>query len=181
MAEPVRARTPLPEGRRVPLGVIAGAHGVRGAVRIRSFTENPTAIGGYGALYDGRGRALRLTIQGAGRKGEVIARVDGIADRDAAEALKGVELSVPRQALPATASDEFYLNDLIGLAAVAADGQALGRVVALHNWGGGDVIEIRDASGAERLLPFSKSVVPVIDLAAGRLVVNLPTETEVEG
>ncbi|MBM3557448.1 MAG: 16S rRNA processing protein RimM, partial [Alphaproteobacteria bacterium] len=125
--------------------------------------------------------ALRLTIQGAGRKGEVIARVDGIADRDAAEALKGVELSVPRQALPATQGDEFYLNDLIGLDAVAADGQALGRVVALHNWGGGDVIEIRDASGAERLLPFSKAVVPVIDLAAGRLVVNLPTETEVEG
>jgi len=170
---PVPRSTPAPGGL-VCVGRILGARGVRGEVRVRSHTADPRAIGRYGPVYtsDG-GRSFRLTVTGQGTgagAGTVFARLTGVADRDAAEALKGTELHVPRNALPATGAEEFYHADLVGLAAARSDGPALGRVIAVHNFGAGDVLEIGDDAGSV-LVPFTSAAVPDVDLAARRLVV----------
>jgi 16S rRNA processing protein RimM len=161
--------------QRILLGRIAGAHGVRGEVLIKTFTAAPNNIGAYGPLSDESG-ARTFTIQSARAttKG-VVARVQGVTDRNGAEALKGVELYVERDRLPAAAEDEFYHADLIGLAAVAPDGTPIGEIVAVQNFGGGDLIEIRLAgSGRTELVPFTDAVVPEVDLAARRVVVAMP-------
>lgn len=166
------------------MGEVVGAHGVKGLVRVRSFTEEPEAVAGYGALQDERGR--RLTLEAVGRaKGLVLARVDGVADRTQAEALKGTRLYVERAALPAIAEAEAYYHaDLIGLLAENADGEVLGRVTAVHDFGAGDVLEIGPGPGAGRraaeslLVPFTRSAVPEIDLPGGRLVVVPPEPAE---
>jgi len=159
---------------RVCLGVIAGAHGVRGEVRIESFTAEPAAITGYGPLSDERGER-RLTLELVGEtRGKLIARIAGIADRNAAAALKGMGLYVERERLPAPAEDEYYHSDLLGLAVEDRDGRRLGVVRGLHEFGAGSVIEIERPGGARIMLPFTRAAVPVIDLAAGRLVVDAP-------
>lgn len=159
---------------KVCLGVIAGAHGVRGEVRIESFTADPAAITAYGPLSDERGeRSLTLELVGESR-GQPIARIAGIADRDAAAALKGLRLYVERARLPAPGADEYYHGDLLGLAVEDRDGAPLGVVKGLHEFGAGSVIEVERPSGARIMLPFTRAVVPVIDLAAGRLVVDPP-------
>ena len=165
-------------GRRILVGAIAGAHGVRGEVKIKSFTADPKAIGRYGALSDEAGtRRFELTVTGSA-KGSVVARIAGIGDRDRAEALKGMRLYVARDALPPPdGPEEFYVADLVGLAAVRPDGTPLGRVAAVDNYGAGDVVEIALAEGGSRVLPFTRQVVPVIDIAGGRLVVDPPVET----
>ena len=166
--------------RRVCLGEVVGAHGVKGLVRVRPFTEEPDAIAAYGALHDQRGRPISLEAVGRA-KGVVLARIEGIADRDQAEALKGTRLYVARTDLPAIEEAETYYHaDLIGLLAETADGHALGRVTAVHDFGAGDVLEIESAPavggkrGESLLLPFTCEAVPEIDLAAGRLVVRPP-------
>jgi 16S rRNA processing protein RimM len=170
----------MTDGRRIVVGVVAGAHGVKGELKIKSFTQNPRAIGSYGPLGDRTGtRSFRLTLRGAVR-GLLIARIDGVADRDQAEALKGLELTVARDVLPKPKRDEWYLADLEGLAAVTSDGRALGKVVAVQNFGAGDVIEIAPATGPTVMLPFSKRVVPEVDIAGGRIVVDPPAEVEVK-
>ncbi len=162
------------EGRRVLMGVITGAHGVRGEVRVKSFTADPAAIAAYGPLEDERGaRRLSLTIAGAVR-GMLIARIDGIADRDAAERLKGTRLFLPRAALPQPAEEEYYHADLIGLAVVLKDGAILGRVRAVHDFGAGDSLEVEEEDGGVVMVPFTETVVPVVDIAGGRLVVDPP-------
>ena len=162
-------------GGRICLGQIGAAHGVRGEVRLRSFTAEPAAIANYGPLEteDGRVfeiRSLRLA------KDCFVATIAGIADRDAAERLANIKLYVPRERLPAPqAADEFYHADLIGLAVVDRTGQQLGTVIAVHNFGAGDLIEFRRAEGqATQMLPFDEMTVPEVDVAAGRLVVELP-------
>ena len=151
----------------VCIGAVAGAHGVRGNVRIKPFTDAPEDVAAYGPVTDSEGaRALDLTPVGEAG-GMVIARISGVGDRDAAEALKGLRLYVPRERLPAPEQDEFYHADLIGLRVVDSAGQAAGTVNALHNFGAGDLIEIRRLSGRLALLPFTRSAVPAIDLAAG--------------
>lgn len=175
--------------QRVCLGVIAGAHGVRGQVRVKSFTETPEDLVAYGALSDESGaRSFAVTLAGRS-KGALLAKIDGVTDRDQAEALRGTKLFVARDALPALADqDEFYQADLIGLAAEDREGRPLGRVRAVHNFGGGDMIELTglerpqpgDAPPGSLLLPFTKAVVPLVDLTAGRLVVDPPQETEAE-
>jgi 16S rRNA processing protein RimM len=163
----------------VCVGVITGAHGVRGQVRVKSFTAEPTDIAAYGPLRDAAGtREFRLELTGSA-KGVLLARIHGVADRDAAEALRGTELYVDREALPEPDEDEFYHADLIGLPAVLADGTPYGTVRMLHDFGAGDMIEIALAAGGIAVLPFTKAVVPEIDLAAGRIVVFPPTEIEV--
>lgn len=160
------------------VGVITGAHGVRGLVRVKSFTEAPKDIAAYGPLGDAQGkRQFDLEITGSA-KGGLVARIAGIDDRDAAEALRGVELHVARAALPPPAEDEFYHADLIGLPAFRTDGQAYGVVRALHDFGAGDVIEIVLDGGGVAVLPFTRAVAPVVDLAAGRIVIDPPGETE---
>ena len=162
---------------RVCLGAITGAHGIRGAVRIKPFTADPHAVGAYGQLSDEAGaRFFRLQVADV-RGGVVIAAIAGITDRNAAERLKGVRLYVPRSALPPPEDDEFYHADLIGLRAELEDGTPFGRVRAVDNFGAGDVIELQPAGGgAPLLLPFTREFVPVVDMAAGRIVVAPPEE-----
>lgn len=152
------------------IGAIAGAHGVRGLVRVKSFTERPENVAAYGPVTDDFGRRFTLVVKGA-IKGGVIAALSDVADRDAAEALRGRRLWAPRAALPPAGEDEFYFADLIGLAAVAEDGRPLGQVAAVLELGPVPVLEIRSADGDSRLVPFSREAVPLVDLAAGRLTV----------
>lgn len=169
---------------RIAVGAVVGAHGVRGLVRVKSYTAEPEDLAAYGPLSDAAGRRrFRLTLKGRS-KGLLLAAIEGVADRDAAEALAGTELYLERSALPALEDeDEFYYSDLIGLDALDQEGRSLGRVKAVHNYGAGDLLEIAGAPGGggregALLLPFTKAVVPEIDLAGGRLVVVPPGEVE---
>ncbi|HLI10437.1 MAG TPA: ribosome maturation factor RimM [Alphaproteobacteria bacterium] len=160
--------------RKVCLGVIKGAHGVRGQVRVQSFTADPDAIFGYGPLSDEAGRR-ELTLERVGEtRGQLVAHVQGVDSRDAAEALKGFRLHVSRAALPPPADEEYYHGDLIGLAAERADGVLFGKVRAVHDFGAGSVLEIARPEGAPIMLPFTRAVVPVVDIAGGRVVVEPP-------
>ena len=160
---------------RILLGRIAGPHGLRGDVLIHSFAELPESIAAYGSLSDAAGsKTYTITRARATAKG-VVARLAGIADRAAAEELKGVELYVTRDRLPPPAEDEFYHADLIGLLAVDPEGRPFGRISAIHNFGAGDLIEITLAgSGKTELVPFSETTVPNLDVSAGRAVIVLP-------
>ncbi len=167
------------EGARVCLGAIAGAHGVRGLVKIKSFTQDPANLTAYGPLDDESGRR-RFEIAVTGQaKGLLVARIAGVEDRDAAQGLRGVRLYVARAALPEPeAAEEYYQADLIGLAAEDPQGRPLGTVAAVENYGAGDFLEIARAEGAPLLVPFTKVVVPLVDLEGRRVVVALPEEIE---
>ncbi len=166
---------------KVCVGVITGAQGIRGQVRVKSFTAEPTDIAAYGPLTDAKGsREFRLELTGSA-KGVLLARVSGISDRNAAETLRGIELYVDRDALPETDEEEFYHADLIGLPAVLSDGTPYGTVRALHNFGAGEVIEILLADGGVAVLQFTHAVVPDIDLDAGQITIVPPTEIEARG
>jgi len=164
------------ERARVCLGVVGAPHGVRGAVRIKAFTDEPDAVARYGALEDESGeRKFTLRLIGSAKgDGMVVATLSGVADRDRAEALRGLRLYLPRAALPATAEDEFYHADLVGLAAELEDGARLGKIIAVHDFGAGDVIEIAREAGAPVLVPFTRAAVPIVDLAGGRVVIDPP-------
>ncbi|HLX17116.1 MAG TPA: ribosome maturation factor RimM [Bradyrhizobium sp.] len=159
---------------------IGAAHGVRGAVKLWTFTEDPLAVKHYGPLAtkDGARRFEVTNVREA--KGHLVATLKGVTTRDEAECLNGIELFVARERLPATSENEYYHADLIGLAAVTATNEPLGRVVAIHNFGAGDIIEIAPPQGATMMLPFSNAVVPAVDLAGGRVVIELPGEIEGE-
>jgi len=166
----VARSTPSP----VCLGAIAGAHGIKGLVRLKSFTARAEDIAVYGPLQDARGaRQFDLALVGASR-GALIARIKGVEDRNAAERLKGEKLYVARDRLPPTEAGEFYHADLIGLAAELRDGAPFGRVVAVQDFGAGPSLEIGRASGDSVLVPFTAAVVPVVDIAGGRVVVVPP-------
>ena len=154
------------------VAAIAGAQGVRGAVRIKSFTEDPASIGALAGLADEHGRPVRLTVSET-RGDRVIARIEGVGDRDSAQALKGTRLYIPRAALPDAAEDEYYHADLIGLAVETLDGAARGTVKAMHDFGAGDIVEI-DGDGAAFLMPFNGATVPHVDLGGRRMVVDPP-------
>ena len=165
---------------RIRVARIGAAHGVRGEVRLWSFTEDPLAVMQYGPLETEDGKR-RFEIEAA-RPGKdfLVARLAGIDDRNAAEALRNVDLFVPRDRLPPIeAAGTFYHADLIGLAAVSQDGATLGTVKAIHNFGAGDLIEIAPTAGSEPLLiVFNEITVPAVDLKAGRIVVVPPAEIE---
>jgi 16S rRNA processing protein RimM len=160
------------------LGAIAGVHGVRGEVKVKSFTADPLAIAAYGPLFDEQGRSFALKLSSKAAKDTiVIARIDGVSDRNAAEALKGKRLYAPRQALPAIETDnEFYASDLIGLAVEDRNGTALGKVVDLADYGAGDIIAVAGGAQGDFELPFADRFVPVVDLAAAKIVVDLPED-----
>ena len=171
---------PLPQGereKRICVGQIGAAHGVRGEVRVRSFTADPRAIVDYGPLEAEDGRVFRIE-ELRPVKDHFVARLAGVADREAARALANTKLYVPRDRLPEPeAPDEFYHADLIGLAAVDPAGNALGTVVAVHNFGAGDLIEVRPVAGGKtHLLPFDEATVPSVEIAAGRIVVVAPED-----
>ena len=157
---------------------IGAAHGVRGAVKLWTFTEDPLAVTTYGPLVTKDGTRQFEVMQVREAKGHLVAMLKGVATREDAERLNGVELYVARDKLPATDEDEYYHADLIGLAAVNAADEPLGRVIAIHNFGAGDIIEIAPPHGPTMLLPFTNAVVPSVDLAAGRVTVELPAEVD---
>ncbi|HSG95378.1 MAG TPA: ribosome maturation factor RimM [Afifellaceae bacterium] len=161
---------------------IGAPHGVNGAVRVKAFTEEAVAVGDYGPLVSKDGRIFEITDMRPD-KTVVIIGFAGVDDRDAAQALNGTELYVARSALPASDdADEFYHADLIGLAAVTSDGETLGTVVAVQDFGAGDILEIeKTTNGQTLLLPFTRAVVPEVDLAGGRIVVVPPAEVEARG
>jgi 16S rRNA processing protein RimM len=165
---------------RIRVARIGAAHGIRGEVKLWSFTEDPLAVTNYGPLETEDG-AQRFEIEAARpAKDHLVARLKGVGDRNAAEKLRNTDLFVSRDRLPPIAeADTFYHADLVGLAAVSEDGAALGTVSAIHNFGAGDLIEIDRAAGGEPLLlPFNEMTVPTIDLKAGRVVVVPPAEIE---
>jgi len=164
----------------VVLGAIAGAHGVRGEVKVKTFTETPEAIAAYGPLTgDPGGRVFRLKGLRTVKDG-VVARLDGVEDRDAAEALKGTRLCVSRAAMgDPDEEDSFFHVDLIGLAAEDETGRKLGTVTAVHAFGAGDMLDVRlDEAGKSVLVPFRRETVPVVDVKGGRIVVRLDEEDE---
>jgi len=161
---------------RVCIAQIGAAHGVRGEVRLKPFTENPLAVTRYGALEseDGKRRFEIESVRPA--KDMVVARLKGVTDRNAAEALKNIRLYVAREKLPAPEADEFYHADLVGLTAQKHNGETVGTVKAIHNFGAGDLLEIEPASGATIILPFNEATVPIVDIAAKKIVIEPPTD-----
>src|SRR4051812_8291245 len=162
------------QDKRVCVGVVTGAHGVRGAVRLKSFTAEPENIASYGPLEDESGtRRFALRVVGSA-KGVLIAAISGIDDRDRAEAMRGLRLYLPRSSLPPPGDEEYYHADLIGLTAARADGMPIGTVRAVHDFGAGDMLEIARSEGQPVMVPFTREVVPIIDFDAGRLVIDPP-------
>jgi 16S rRNA processing protein RimM len=159
---------------------IGAAHGVRGAIKLWTFTEDPFAVKRYGPLSTKDGARQFEVTDAREVKGHLVATLKGVTTREEAERLNGVELYIAREKLPATEQDEYYHTDLIGLAAVTTADQPLGRVVAIHNFGAGDIMEIAPLQGATMLLPFTSAVVPMVDLKAGRVVIELPDDIEGE-
>ena len=159
---------------------IGAAHGVRGAVKLWTFTEDPLAVQRYGPLLTKDGARQFEVTHVREAKGHLVATLKGVATREDAERLNGLELYIARDKLPATDDNEYYHADLIGLAAVTPANEPLGRVIAIHNFGAGDIIEIAPPHGATMLLPFTNEVVPTVDLAGRRVVIELPEEIEGE-
>ena len=171
----------MPESR-IQVGVIGRAHGVRGWMKVISHTADPADLTAYGPLSDAQGRVLRLTWKADG-VAEVTRLVNGVpvrvCDRAEAEKLTNTRLFIDRSALPPADADEFYLADLIGLAAVDLAGEPLGRVLVVHDYGAGASLEVERPAASALLIPFTAHCVPTVDLAAGRLVVVLPDEVVV--
>ena len=157
---------------------IGAPHGVRGQVRLWTFTEDPYAVPDYGPLATKDGKRTIEIDNVREAKGHLVATLKGVTDRDAAARLNGIELFVARDALPDTEDGEYYHADLIGLAAETAAGEAIGRVVAMHDFGAGDIIEIAPPSGPTLMLPFTDAVVPTVDIAGGKVVIEMPGEID---
>jgi 16S rRNA processing protein RimM len=164
------------KAQRVLLGRIVAAHGIRGEVVIDSYTSAPENIGAYGPLASEDGGAeFSVQVVRVTPKGGVVARIAGVGDRNAAEALRGTALYALRERLPAAEEGEYYYADLVGLAAEDESGAAIGEVVAVQNYGAGDLLEVRLAGQqVTELIPFTDAYVPIVDIAAGRVVVVMP-------
>ncbi len=162
--------------RRILMGVVGRPHGVRGLLHVHSYTASPADLAGYGPLLDDSGRAWTLAWRGEGVAALSDADGNPVADRSAAERLTNTRLYVERDRLPPPDPDEFYLADLVGMAALDAAGQAVGRVTIVHDYGAGTSLEIDRDGVAPLLVPFTRDCVPSIDPAAGTLVVTPPKE-----
>lgn len=164
--------------QRILIGEISGAHGIRGDVLVRAYTETPDAIASYGPLTDESGkRSFSLRVVRVTPKG-IVARINGIEDRNAAEPLRGIKLYVGRDRLPDPKGAEYYYADLIGLNAVSEDSSALGKIVSVQNFGAGDLLELKPADGsATEFIPFEDRYVPKIDLQSRTIVIRRPDVT----
>lgn len=170
-------RCPATDNKLIPLAVITSAHGVRGEVKLKSFAANPENITSYGPLCDSKGRIYNVTVLSA-NKDMLIVRIEGVNDRNDAEKLRGIELCVPRAALPQTEENEYYIEDLTGLSLSTEDGKPYGTLKAMHNFGGGDIAEVMRADGEAELIPFTRQTFPTILLAERRAVINPPEPLE---
>ena len=157
--------------RKVCVGVVIGAKGVRGEVRIKSFTDSPRDVGAYGPVTTEDGREFDVKVAGA-VKDVVTARLNGVGDRDAAEALKGVELYVARAAMPPPEEGRYYHTDLVGLAAKLTTGEDLGTVSAVHNYGAGDILEVKRPEGETEFIPFTPAAIAAVDVAGGTVTIT---------
>jgi 16S rRNA processing protein RimM len=171
-APPGTAVAHPPRHDRICVAQVGAPHGIRGEVRLWSFTAHPRAIAGYGALETPDGsRFLEIeTLRSA--KDCLIVRFKGVTDRDAAERLCGLALYVARDRLPEPAQDEFYHADMIGLEAFDRAGKSLGKVIAVHNFGAGDLLDIGQSDRTSFLLPFTAATVPSVDIASGRILID---------
>ena len=165
----------------VLLAAVMGAQGLKGAVKVKTFTADPEALSrAYSVLHDKSGKRYEITAFRTAKPGEAVISFWGVHDRNAAEALKGTELFVARDALPAPDEEEFYHADLIGLDAFDSEGRLVGKVAAIHNFGAGDVISIVRGDD-EVLLAFTRETVPQIDIKAGRILIAIPEDDEADG
>lgn len=164
--------------RMVVVAQFGAAHGIKGEVRLKSFTQTPEDVAAYGPLTAPDGRVFEIETMrpaaGSSSPDMFVVRLKGIRDRNVAEKLTRLDLSVPADRLPPTEADEFYHADLIGLAAFTPEGAEVGTVIAVQNYGAGDLVEIAPPRGPTILVPFTQSAVPEIDLAARRVVVVPP-------
>jgi 16S rRNA processing protein RimM len=168
-----------PVANLILVGRVAGAFGTRGEVRITAYTEEPLALLRYRTLKRKNGTPALSLVSARGAKGGVIARAEEVTTKEAADVLRGLELYVPREALPPTEEDEFYIADLVGLAAFTPDGDPLGRVKAVHDFGAGDILEIDPPDGRAAIwLPFTREAVPGVDVPGGRLTAVLPADAD---
>jgi len=164
--------------RLILVGRVAGAFGVRGEVRITSYTDDPAALARYRDLKRADGSPALTLSGGRAHRGALVARAVEVTTREEAEALRGLELYVPREALPAPDEDEFYLADLIGLKAIAPDGAEVGRIKSVQNFGAGDLLEIEPPAGPTWWLPFTREAAPEVRIPEGVVVVVRPAESE---
>jgi 16S rRNA processing protein RimM len=164
----------------VLLGRITGVHGLKGEVKIITYTGEPQDIAAYGALTGANGeRHFRISAIRSVKGGTIIATLHGVSDRDEAERLRGTDLYVSRTSLPPPEDDEYYHSDLIGLKAISPDGEPIGKIIAVHNFGAGDLLEVRfEGEGQPQLIPFENAHVPRIDLDARQAVVLRPVYEE---
>ena len=160
------------------VGRVAGAFGVRGEVRITAFTAEPLALLDYRTLQREDGSPGLTLKSGRAAKGAFIGRAAEVETREQAEALRGLRLYIPREALPAPDEDEFYVTDLIGLAVETADGEPLGRVKAVQDYGAGDLLEIDPPEGPSWYLPFTREAVPEVRIAEAKVIAVRPEEVE---
>jgi 16S rRNA processing protein RimM len=162
---------------RICVAKIGAAHGVKGEVKLWSFTADPAAVADYGPLESEDG-TLRFEIEALrSAKDHLVARLSGVRDRDAAARLTNMQLYVPRERLPAPAPEEFYHADLVGLRAESREGAVLATIVAIHDFGAGDLLELRPAGAGDTvLMPFTVATVPVVDIAGGRIVIDPPQD-----
>ena len=165
---------------RICVAKIGAAHGVRGEVKLWPFTEDPMAVIDYGPLSSKDGARQFEVVRARIAKDHLVAALKGITTRDDAESINGIELYIPRDRLPPTDTGEYYHADLIGLRAVDPEGAEIGKVLAIHNFGAGDIIEIAPPQGPTLLLPFNDVVVPTVDLDKGQVVIAIPGEIEGE-
>ena len=156
---------------------VAGAFGVKGEVRISAFTEDPKTLLAHKTLLREDGAPGLTLLSGRAQKDNLIARVEGIETPEAADAMRGLQLYIPRDALPEPDEDEFYLSDLVGLAAVSPTGEPLGRIKTVRDFGAGDILEIQPPAGASWWVAFTKEAVPTVDIEGGKVVVDRPAET----
>ncbi len=170
---------PDPSSRsRVCVAQIGAPHGVRGEVRLWTFTAEPMAVMRYGPLESEDGNRSFEIGKARPAKGHLVVRLLGVDDREAAARLTNIKLFVSRERLPTPEDDEFYHADLIGLATVDENGVQFGVIAAVHNFGAGDILEIQPPQGGTMLVPFTEAVVPTVDIKGGRVTVVLPRETE---
>ena len=161
---------------RVCVGVIAGAHGVRGQVKIKSYTEVPEDVAAFGPVVDDAGNRYKIAITGYA-KGTVLTRLEGVTDRDRAQEMRGTKLYVNRDLLPKLIeNDEYYYSDLVGLSVENPKGEVLGTVKGVFDFGAGDILEFDSVGGQSEMVSFTESSVPVVDLEGKRIVVDMPEE-----